>query len=127
MPLRQRFARGTQSIGASARQPIQTAEVLAIELHAIRYQLHAVFVVKATAIAAIEQFACDVGGIKQSRLFIFELMDAATPTAVTQGFPLAPIKAREGLFPKGWFAIHFTSSLALLSAGNQAGKLGLRS
>ena len=81
-------------------------------------------IVKAAAVATVEQLAGDVGRVKKARYFIFELVDAAAPTAVAQGLPLAAVQGAEGFLPKRHINVHLKSRFALLSASNQAGTWG---
>src|SRR5206468_4880601 len=122
VPLRQRLSGGAQSIGAGLRQPVEAAEILLIELHAIGHPLHSVLIVEATSVSAIEQLASDVGRIKQPRLLVLELVDAAASAAVAQPFPLAAVQRSERLLPEWRAAVHDKSSLALLTGTDQAGK-----
>lgn len=126
MPVRERFARSPKAVSAGGWKPIETVEVLAIKPNAIRDALLPMFVIEATAVAPIEQFARDIGRIEEPGLFIFQLVHAATTAAVAQRLPLAAVERRKGLFPKGRCAVHLKSSLALLGGYDQAGLQGLR-
>ena len=113
-------------IGARRWQPIEVIQIRPVELYAIRDALHPVLVIQTASIAAVEQFARHICRIEQPCLLVLELMHAATSAAVAQSFPFARVERGEGLFPKWRVAVHDKSSLALLSATDQAGSLGLK-
>ena len=77
-----------------------------VELDAIGDQLLAVGIIGALAGAAIEQLAGDIGREQLAGVVILELVQAAAPATVAQRFPFAAVERRQGLFPKGFCAIH---------------------
>src|SRR5690348_8277713 len=121
MPIGKRLARRTYAIGAGLWQPVERAQILAIELHAIGNQLHPVLVIEAAAVLAVEELARDVGRVEQARLLVLELVYAAAAAAVAQRLPFAAVQHGKRLFPKWRAAVHLKSSLALLSRRDQAG------
>ena len=90
-------------------------------------QLHAVLIIETTAIATVEQLACDVRRVEETGFLILELVKAAASAAVAQSLPLAAVERGQGFFPKWGFAVHLKSSLALLSPKDQALHWGIRS
>src|SRR5205085_9619264 len=120
VPFGQRLIRGAKPICTSLGQPVEVAEILSVEFHAVGDALHPVLVIEAPAVPPVEQLARDVGRIEQPRLLILELVDAASPAAVAQGFPLAAVQRSKGLLPNTCSAIHDKSSLALLTPRDQA-------
>lgn len=124
MPLGKRLAGGTQPIGTSRRQPVEPAQVLPVQFHAVGDQLHSVRIVEATTISSVKQLASDIGRIEESRFFVFELVNAASTATVAQGLPFAAVQRGERFLPKWRVGVHLMSSLALLSQTNQAGSRG---
>ena len=121
MPARERLARRAQAVGAGLGQPFESTELVAVELHAIADPLHAVAVIKAAAVPAVEQLASDIGRVEDARFFVFELVHAAAAAAVAQRLPLATVERGERLFPEWNCTVHDKSSLALLIDSDQAG------
>ena len=121
MPIRQRLAGGPKAIGAGRRQPVEPVQILPVELHAVSDELHPVLVIHAAACAPIKKLARNIRRVQQPRFLILKLVNAAAAAAVAKGLPLAAIESCKRFFPKWRAAVHDKSSLALLSAGNQAG------
>ena len=129
MPFRQGLTGCTEPIRASLGQPVQGIEIVRIELHTIRDELHAMLVIEATPVAPIKQLAGDVRRVEDSRVFVFELVDATATATIAKRLPLASIEFAERLLPKGPSAFHETvhdrATLALLDRFDQAGARGL--
>src|SRR5579872_5239283 len=126
MPIAQRLAGGTKAIGAAVGKPIEAVQIFWVKLHAIGDALFAVLIIEAAPMTTVEQRTSDIGRVKDARFLILELVQTAAPAAVAQRLPLATIKARERLFPKWRVSVHLKSSLALLSAYDQAGSSGAK-
>src|SRR4051812_17276156 len=127
MPIEQRLSVRPQAVCAAVGKPVETAEVRPVELHAVRDQLQPVLVIEAPAVAAVEQFAGDIGRVEHAGFLVLELVDAAAAATIAQGFPLAAIELAERLLPKWRASVHDKATLALLGGGDQAGISGLKS
>jgi hypothetical protein len=80
-----------------------------------------VLVVETAAVTAVEQLARDIGRVKKPGFLILELMEATAAAAIAQCLPFAAVERGKGLLPeRRWGSVHLKSSLALLSAGDQA-------
>jgi len=126
MPLPKRLATGPKPIGACRWQPVKALKILAVKPDTIDNALHAVLVIKATSIAAIQELASNISRIQKSRFLILQLVYATLAAAVAKSFPLAAVELGERPFPKWSASVHLKSSLALLSPRDQAGLWGLR-
>ncbi len=127
MPIAQRLAGRPQTIGAGLRQPIETCQILAIEPDAVADQFHPMLIVEAAAVAPVEQLARNVGRIEQAGFLILDLVHAAAPAPIAQGFPLAAVERRQRLFPKTFVRVHDKATHALLTECDQAGFLRAKS
>jgi len=52
----------------------------------------AVAIIRTLARAPIEQTTGNIGGVNIARIFIFQLVEAASTTAIAQRFPLRPVE-----------------------------------
>ena len=106
MPILERLICGAKAVSASRGQPAEIVDPPALELDAIVDQFLAALVIGALTGVAVEQFAGDVGKMIFAGIVILKLVQAAAPAAVAQGFPLAPVEACQGLFPKRFSFVH---------------------
>src|SRR5688572_26420701 len=88
MPFGKRLVRRPQTVGAGLGEPVEFAQTIPVEDNAIADPLLAVRIVAAAAVAPVEQFASDIGRVKDAGVFVLKLVDAAAAAAVAQRFPL---------------------------------------
>ena len=107
MPIEQWLAFPSQAVGAGGRQPFQFVELGRVELDAVGHQRLSPGVVRAGAIAPVEQLARDVGGKQLTRFLILQLVKAAAPAPVASAMikrpsvPSKPVAAWFSLKPGG--------------------------
>src|SRR6056297_84940 len=88
MPPREAAALSDASIGAGPRQPAHLTERIRTHHEAVGYVLGAVRVVRAAAVAELQQPAGHAGVAHLARVDVLQLMQAAAPAAVAQRLPL---------------------------------------
>src|SRR5688500_15212756 len=88
MPFAQRLVRRPRPVPASLRERVEPVEIGGVEADAVADSLHAVGIIEAEAVPAVEQLASDVGRVEQAGLLVLKLVQAATPAAVAQRLPL---------------------------------------
>src|SRR3954469_20921560 len=82
MPVGQGLSRCAQAVGTGLGQPVELVEILAVDLHAIGHPLISMLVIEAATVGAVEQLARDIGRVKQPRLLVLELVDAAPAATI---------------------------------------------
>ncbi len=102
VPPRQAFAFVEQPVSAGVGQPAEFANIIWRQGNAVRYFFVAVFVITALTGFEVEQFAGGAGEDERASVFIFQLVDTAAATAITQAFPFRFAHVGEGFgFPEG--------------------------
>ncbi len=89
MPCGQGTPFGEAAVGAVGRKPVQFGHHCRCQGDAVLHFSVAVRVVRAATVGDIQQAAGDGRIVNFVRVFVTQLMQAATATAITQGFPLS--------------------------------------
>ena len=99
-----------QAIGAGFGKPAKFTDIIGGQGHAIGHPGGTVPVVGALAGLEIKQLAGRAGVNEFARILVFQLVEAAAATAVTQAFPFSTAHLREGFgLPEGEIACHAPS------------------
>ncbi len=114
MPFGQRAVLGAAAIGAGFGQPRHGVDQLQRQPQAVGHEGLPVPVVGTARGLGVEQLAGDVGVVNFTRVFVLELMEAAMPAPVAQGFPLLAVEVGKRAFPEAVpQCTHLASSAAI--------------
>ena len=92
MPFRKWLVRRAQPVGTGLGEPIEVAQPIPVEHHAVGDPLFAVGIIAAAAVAPVKQLAGDVGRVEDAGVFVFQLVHATAAAAVAQRLPLARVE-----------------------------------
>jgi hypothetical protein len=121
MPVGQRLALGTQTIGAGRRQPVDRSDIARGQPNAIGDKGAAMPVIGTLRGAPVEQATGDVGREQLARLLILQLVQASFAAAVAQRLPLAAIELVERrIFPEARAHRAQRSIVATIASGAPA-------
>ena len=122
MPVRDRLALGPAAISAARRQPWHLFDQAWCQSQAVGHEGLAMAIVRAARGGGIEQLAGDIRLGDLASILVFELVQAATPATVAQGFPLLARQDVEIEFPEPLSQrTHRPSSAATPSALSSTG------
>jgi hypothetical protein len=89
MPPLQFSAFGQAAIGAGIRQPFYLPDIFPGQLNAIRVGEMAIFIHQALALFDVQKIARNTDIFNPARIFIFQLLQTAQSTMITQGLPFS--------------------------------------
>jgi len=101
MPFWQFLALGQQSIGAGGRQPVWIFQLFQGNGHTVGDAYRSIGIICALAGVRVQQTTVYIGKIDFPGICVFQSVQAAFCTAITQGFPLIRIQFCQGdVFPE---------------------------